>query len=211
MEPIRCDNGCSVFTIEQVNLFGEPFYHGYQDYIVISSFEAERPLMRDWKFDRDREKPPKIHRYSRFKRFEWILYQLLGYRGEVPDEIVELCRECDMTRECIWASIQKILKENGLRVYYNRIGTIIYKLNGWKIRFGDKYMFLEGLLEDFRCLKFIQGSRTYFPNLRFVALKMLIRHGAKFDYHVPLLKTKNKIKVLEQVFESLVERGFYQK
>lgn len=53
-------------------------------------------------------------------------------------------------------------------------------------------------------LKFEKGDdRKYFPNLRFVALKLLIKHGAVFDYDVPLLKTRRKLKVLEEAYSSL--------
>ncbi|MES2875520.1 MAG: hypothetical protein V4708_17480 [Bacteroidota bacterium] len=206
MFPIRYDGNCAVFTVEQVNLFGEPWEYGFEEYIVISSLDYERPPATDFKFERDRGKLRPIHRYNRVKRFEWVLYQILGYRGDVPPEIVDLVRKkYDKRRGYIWASIQKILQRNKLRVYYNRIGQIIWRLTGWKINFGDSYLFLQDLVRDFQCMQFKKmGKRKYFPNLRFVALKMLIRHGADFDYHVPLLKTKSKLKGLETVFENMI-------
>ena len=54
--------------------------------------------------------------------------RILGYRGELPDEVVELCTGCDLRSTHIWASIQAILKRNGLRRYYNRIGQIIWRI-----------------------------------------------------------------------------------
>jgi len=79
-------------------------------------------------FEQDRERGRAVHRYDRVKRFEWVLYQILGYRGELPDEVVELCTGCDLRSTHIWASIQAILKRNGLRRYYNRIGQIIWRI-----------------------------------------------------------------------------------
>ena len=209
MEPIRYEEDCAVFTIEQINLFGEPCYHGFVNYIVLSSLDYESPITADFKFSEDRERLRPVHRYSRVKRFEWILYQLIGYRGDVPVEVVDLCRDgFDPRPGYIWNSIRKILKENKMRVYYNRIGNIIYRLTKMKIRFGDSYLFLEGVVDDFRCLKFVRGKggRTYFPDIRFVALKMLIKHGAKFDYDIPLLQTKRKLSGLETLFTELSEK-----
>ena len=110
MQPIRTDGATSVFSIEQVMLHGEPCYYGFVDYIVLSSLDYERPLRTDYKFEQDRERVRSVHRYDRVKRFEWVLYQILGYRGELPDEVIELCTGCDLRSTHIWASIQAILK-----------------------------------------------------------------------------------------------------
>lgn len=55
--------------------------------------------------------------------------------GNVPDEVVDLCEGCDLRASHIWASIQAVLKRNGLRRYYNRIGQIIWKMVRLKIDF----------------------------------------------------------------------------
>jgi len=88
------DGATSVFSIEDVLTYGEPCYYGFVDYIVLSTLDYERPLRTDYKFEQDRERVRAVHRYDRVKRFEWVLYQILGYRGELPEEVVELCTGC---------------------------------------------------------------------------------------------------------------------
>lgn len=193
---------------------GEPCYYGYERYIVLSSksyrkvkpalaLDFERPLKTDWKFEQDRERTRPVHRYDRVKRFEWILYQILGYRGSMPEDVIELCEKCDLRGSHIWASIQAILKSNGLRRYYNRIGQIIWRVTRLKIYFKEKDRVLERIIEEFRGMQFVHQTRKYFPNLRYVALRMLKDHGAVFEYDVPLLKTKRKLKGMDELYLSL--------
>lgn len=66
--------------------------------------------------------------------------RILGYRGNVPEEVVELCQGCDLRATHIWSSIQAVLKKNGLRRYYNRIGQIIWKMVRLKIDFVKKVL-----------------------------------------------------------------------
>ena len=167
----------------------------------------ERPLKADWKFEQDREHVRPIHRYDRVKRFEWILYQILGYRGIVPDEVIDLCGGCDLRASHIWASIQSILKSNGLRKYYNRIGQIIWHVARLKIYFIEKDRVLERIVQEFRTMQFVHETRKYFPNLRYVALRMLRDHGAVFEYDVPLLKTKRKLKGMDELYCSLLNKN----
>ena len=56
MNPIRYDGTVAVFNVEDVDLWGEPCYFGYEDYIVVSSLDYERPLTADYKFELDRER-----------------------------------------------------------------------------------------------------------------------------------------------------------
>jgi len=52
-------------------------------------------------------------------------------------------------------------------------------------------------------MKFEHSTRKYFPNLRYVALRLLVDHGAMFEYHVPLLKTKRKLKGMDELYLTL--------
>ena len=61
----------------------------------------------------------------------------------------------------IWDSIREVLKFHKLRVYYNRIGNIIWHLEGWKIKFGDSYLFLEGIVDAFRRLRMSPYREVY--------------------------------------------------
>lgn len=86
--------------------------------------------------------------------------RILGYRGELPEEVVELCTRCDLRSTHIWASIQAILKQNGLRRYYNRIGQIIWRIVRLKIWFDKPDRVLERIVEEFRSMKFEHVLRS---------------------------------------------------
>lgn len=144
------------------------------------------------------------HGYPNYVR---ILYQILGYRGDVPEEVMELCEGCDLRASHIWSSIQAVLKKNGLRRYYNRIGQIIWKMVRLKIDFVKRDRVLEMIVEDFRLMQFTHSTRKYFPNLRYVALRLLVDHGAVFEYDVPLLKTKRKLKGMDELYQSLTNKN----
>lgn len=124
----------------------------------------------------------------------------------MPDEVVELCHRCDLRATHIWASVQSILKRNGLRKYYNRIGQIIWRVARLKIKFNGNRV-LSDVLEKFRTMKFEHETRKYFPNLRYVALRLLVDNGAVFEYDVPLLKTKRKLKGMDLLYSSLCSRS----
>ena len=47
------------------------------------------------------------------------------------------------------------------------------------------------------------GARKYFPNLRYVALRLLAEHEATFNYPVILLKTKSKLKPMDELFNKI--------
>lgn len=48
-----------------------------------------------------------------------------------------------------------------------------------------------------------KDSRKYFPNLRYVALRMLSEEGILFAYKIPWIRTKRKEKVMHDIFEIL--------
>ncbi len=55
IDPYRVEpDGVRVFTIGQINIFGEPHEWGEVDYIVVSFEEDERPLGSDPQFEKDR-------------------------------------------------------------------------------------------------------------------------------------------------------------
>ena len=156
----------------------------------------------------------KIHRYSRTDRFKFTLFQLLGSSGYVPHEIKLLVKKQlgRKTRKSkIWNQVRAILKKQGLRRYYNRIPQIIRfvaKLNPKGI---DKEFVIDNILNDFKCLhyKWNHGlgeslNRKYFPNLRFIALKLMNKHGITFPYNIPLVRTLRKKKYLNTLYEKFI-------
>ena len=152
------------------------------------------------------------HRYSRKDRFRHTLFQLMGMVGETPKHVIKLVRENlgkRIKKQKLWNDIRTILKQHNLRKYYNRISSIIKELTGLvplgndsgkiKAMIDNFYLFDHRFDTTFRSV----WTRRYFPNLRFVALKLIEANGVVFPYHVPLMRTARKKKYLETLFNQL--------
>lgn len=201
MIPIRIDpDGKAVFTTDQMEDYGYPEWWGFYSYYVI---DGQPIYVSDYKQEQEYYSRP-IHRYSRVERFQTILKHLLGH-GTVPDKVVECVQSYNVlvTSSTVWDDVRKILKENGYSKYYSRIPHILSMLGCRYIVF-DNY---EKILNDFKRMssKFdsMAWDRNYFPNLRFVALRMLEMEGAIFSYDIIRMRTKRKIKVMEDIFNKL--------
>jgi len=149
-----------------------------------------------------------VHRYSRPERFVSVVYQLLGARGDIPLEVVCSIRHYgyDKEPEKIWNSIRKILKCLDWSKYYNRIPGIIELLGHGKGKFDFEViqrLFLKFRAMSVRFDSLDKESRKYFPNLRYVALRMLDEAGVGFAFHVPWIRTKRKEKVMQDIFSLL--------
>jgi hypothetical protein len=210
-EPVRIDpGGTHVYSTEQVDMFGDPFLWGITDFYVITTLDYMKPMKTDWKYEqylRGTLRP--IHRYSRVKRFESTLFQLIGERGDVDLQVVIDIKRGGYNKDplYIWESIRMILKHRGLRKYYNRIPSIIKMLGlSYRITIADP---LE-VVNDFKAIHYAferlpQSARKYFPNIRFICLKMLERHGATFGFRVPLIRTPRKLKPLQDLWMELLD------
>lgn len=208
-EPIRVEGSTHVYTTQQIDDYGFPQLWNVYDYYVTSDLDYERPMTTDWKYEqylRGTLRP--IHRYSRLKRFESTLYQLLGLRGDVDLQVIVDIKNFGFNRDprYIWDSIRRILKHLKLRKYYNRIPIIIQMLG---LPYRIKTQNFEEIINDFRIVDTAFNSlitnRKYFPNLRFVTLKMLEVHGTRFDFYIPLIRTPRKLKPLEELWIKLLE------
>jgi hypothetical protein len=51
MDPVKYEDGMPVYTLDQVHMYGEPWLWGVDAYLVISTFENEKPPAQDWKFE----------------------------------------------------------------------------------------------------------------------------------------------------------------
>lgn len=202
--PVRIEGTTHVYTTRQIDMYGFPYLWNVFDYYVTSDLDYERPMTTDWKFEQSRWGSVRpIHRYSRLKRFESTLYQLLGLRGDVNLQVVVDIRTIGFNRDprYIWDSIRGILKHLKLRKYYNRIPTIIMMLG---LPYRIKTRNFEEIVNDFRrvdtAFKTLSTDRKYFPNLRFVTLKLLERHGTNFGIYIPLIRTPRKLKPLDDLW-----------
>jgi hypothetical protein len=213
IQPIKYEDGMPVYTLDQIHMYGEPWLWGVDAYLVISTFENEKPPAQDWKFEQERMGSTRpIHRYIRQKRFEYTLYQLLGYRGFVPKELVALLVETgyDSRPRYIWESIRAFLKKyNFGNIYYNRIPTIIQMLDlNLRINIQDNSKFITDIIDEFKIANYkfeqLAIKPKYFPNMRYIALKFLEKNGADFQFYIPLIRTKRKLQPLEEIWDKII-------
>lgn len=121
LKPITFENDLPVFRREDIDLYGLPDYYGYEQWICIDS-DAE--LVEDFSGMVVFSKP--VHRYSRFDRFRMVLLQLLGWRGKVESDVMEICSLIDFPSEDVWLVFKRELKWNSKSKYYNRIPRILF-------------------------------------------------------------------------------------
>lgn len=104
-----------------------------------------------------------------------------------------------------WEQIRKILKKEKLPRLYNQIPLIARKLGfGNCIEFEDFNKSYIGILKEFNRIHYkfnlMKGDeRKYFPNLRFVALKLVQKWGGKFNLKIPFIRTRRKFKILDKI------------
>ncbi len=148
-----------------------------------------------------------IHRYSRKDRFRFTFYQLLGVSGIVPLDVKQFIKgqlkKYKVSKAKIWNQIRGILKKYKWRCFYNRIPEIIKFCTGLQPEIKNTL----DVLEDFGRFhyKWDHGlaemvNRTYFPNLRFIAFKLMEKHDIKYPYNVPLVRTVRKRKCLNDLY-----------
>lgn len=205
MQPFRIDeDGVAVFTNNQIDDYGFPEWHGYDVYRVIET-RACQELVTDFTLENQYDKRP-VHRYCRKKRFQTVLGHLLNDKGKVPPHIIKLVQEEMFPNRELWDEVRTILKQHKLRIYYNRIPFIIQQLDKVSSSKPVRAYQYRDIMKDFDqfCFWFEQvkhqWKRSYFPNMRFIALKMMERHGIELNYEIPLTRTLRKRKDLEQIW-----------
>jgi hypothetical protein len=211
--PIRQEFGIPFFTSQQIDLYGLPHLYGVDQYQIVELREDSHPAVTDYDMEQERRGSLRpVHHYSRVERFESILYQLLGSRGIVPRKVIDHIQEVgfDSRPDYIWDSIRGILKHQGWSMYYNRIPIILDQIGfPCRIDFGDKNAFVINVVNEFKKVSArfeelkSQLTRTYFPNLRYVAFKLLQEYGAVFQYKIPFLRTPRKEKMMDELWELL--------
>lgn len=155
----------------------------------------------------------KIHRYSRVSRFKNILLKIIGLSSRViPKCIIECIRikiiDYNASNQKLWNTIRLILKNNGYNKYYNDIPEIIRLIKGIK-PINNSNVNIATIIKDFKKIEraFDQYSskldRKYFPNMRYMALKLSTKHGVQFPYHVPYTRTNRKKKYLDILYSRL--------
>ena len=147
-----------------------------------------------------------IHHYDRLERFKSTLDQLLGCRGKISDEIMDLMVGVKIS----WESIRRVLKSNQIRKLYNQIPLIIRKLTGKScIEFTDFSSSYSSILKQFQKIHYRFNldkgdEKKYFPNLRFVALTLIKLNGGRVNWKIPFIRTKRKLARLESIIKEFI-------
>lgn len=186
-------NGVPVFLKSAIEDYGMPDLYGWNDWLVI---EDEGPSMVCEEV-MDILDLKKIHRYSRLERFKTILFQLLGWRGKVDEDVFEICGLMDFNpdlMEDVWFMMKRELKYNEKSKYYNRIPRILYLMGKCKcIKVSP--MKYEAILQRFTRLEYLftlQKERKYFPSLRYTCCRLLVEQGIEHEYQVEAILTKSR-------------------
>lgn len=204
-------NGQAVFTSEQV-AWADPNQFGFQeDFLVVEEEETSHPWALNYADECNLPRKRPVHRYSRAERFKFILGQLMGCSGNVPHYVLAVFQPDQLAAlppERLWDEVRSILKTHKWRIYYNRIPAILAGLGLSQFKFSDTKKF-QDILDDFGRLDSIfdlikpELERTYFPNLRFVAIKLMERHGVHPLYPIPKARTFRKLQALDELYKYL--------
>lgn len=206
MKPQYIDpDGVPMFSMDDIDIYGFPEHYGYTKYDVIAS---KHPVMvSDYKMEQERYFY-KIHRYDRLSRFKSTMFQLIGFKGNVPEQIILMVNTNLKKFNNLWDDVRFILKSNNCSKYYDQIPFILFKLNFGRL-FDIKHETISLLINDFLKIqdKFdhtkTELKRRYFPNIRFIVFKILEARSIIPNYHVPFVRTQRKKKSLNLIWDSL--------
>lgn len=212
---VGVDHGVPVFSLFDIEIFGLPDLWGIEEYLVIDSPEISCPMVMDHKEEIIRKctiRP--IHRYSKDQRFKALIIKFIGGKciSKQNEKIFEKIFEEISIHVCldknnIWNSSRGILKRMGYSRFYDDIPLILSTL-GYEYRINHDNLDLKELLNDFKKLvagfeSLSIGTRKYMLNFRFIALKLLERHGVIFEYYIPKIQTLRKIEEFETLWTRL--------
>jgi len=207
MKPLRFENEVAVFSSRDIDDYGMPEHYGYEKYIVIESREAN--MVYDFKMEHSYDLVP-IHRYSRISRFKSTLLKLIGEKSNIPEQVIVVCKHyLKPDSKDLWNDTRKILKCHKWSVYYDFIPSILCKLGYWPI-LKISASRIDAIINDFKLLveKFENSKhlfkRRYFPNIRFIVLKLLEYHGFLHEHPIPFVRTERKLVSLSLLWEHLL-------
>lgn len=216
MQPIRMEDDIAVFTLNQINILGDPEYYGFEKYMVIDN-EPEFVLsVNHWK---QSYLIPK-HRYSRIARFRSVVLNLLGEAK--MDFMARLVVEEYFTKDTSndYDACRKILKSFKMQKEYKTIPSLLFACYGIKLieipsgikkntsaiiqEIYTRFIVFESLFNQ------MEKTRKYFPSLRYTALRIM--EGLGFDTSkVEGLRTKRKVVSIDLFFtkmENLRNKNF---
>lgn len=207
MKPFKIDDdGTPCFRVCDCDDYGMPELYGFHVYRVIDTRELN--LVADYKIEQSYDFR-QIHRYCRFSRFKSTLLKLIGDKNSVPEHIIQAVRiYYNKQSRDPWNEVRKILKHYKWRKYYDFIPSILSSLQIGKPLKITQHQF-DSILNEYRQIaeKFDREkqemNRKYFPNIRFIVLKLLEKNNLVHSYQVPVARTRRKQKALLSLWETI--------
>ena len=196
--------GVPQFSTAQLS-WAYPEEYGWTDYEVI-----EGPALTALSYQEELLLPKRrpVHRYNRTDRFRNILKQLMMGCGTIPGHILDIIPQLD-PKGNLWEDVRKVLKKKHLRRFYNRIPAILCE-NGYiklpRCRNPNAY---DDIMDDFNELNEVFNKskltlkRVYFPNLRYICLKLMERNGVFMPLKIPKARTSKKCLSLDETFDKM--------
>jgi hypothetical protein len=208
MRPLKYDpDGIPCFCSFDIDDYGRPELYGYKSYRVIESRDLN--IVVDFKYSSACDLRP-IHRYDRLLRFKNTLLNLIGERGKVPNHVLSMVKSfMKKDSKDPWNACRKILKHFKQRKYYDNIPYILKHLKLFDtFKIGNDFC-LEDILNIFK--RFVvefekkkgEYKRVYFPNMRYIALKLLKSFGIESSYKIPFARTARKNVLLDKIWDDL--------
>lgn len=218
--PIRTENHenqqIAIFSKTQIDYFGDPPFDLYPSYLVVETQQDQPDYVQGFEEITHCELRKK-HRYVRYSRFKRTLFNLLGDSNFKPKKYdVELL----MLKTYLKADIKKplydqakdILKHFNQPHLYRHIPTILNYL-GYKnqvaVSTTVSNTIVQKVLEQFQIInqrfdmqQDKRCGRRYFPNLKFIAAKLLKKHNVIIP--INFIRTKRKLESLEFDFNILI-------
>ena len=199
-EPLYVEHGIPHYDLSDVLRHGDPTFFGVSEYSVVDNPTYSCPLMLEWKDEVAlMEDGVYKHRYDRLERFRGTLFQLIGgSRVTIPWYVYHTIRSemYNPHPDKVWDSVRDILKNYGYTKFYNRIPCILRYFN-YPHKIIMKKNTLCNIINDFfKVNKWFEDvgkaefGMNYFPNIRYMALKLMERNGVEFQYKVPFIRVK---------------------
>lgn len=211
MKPNKIDfDGVPVFTTRDIDDYGFPELYGYEIYRVVESRDLN--IGSDFVLEQQRDWKP-IHRYSRLARFKATLLNILGERGKLPTHVLLMIKTyLKPDAQDKWNAVRALLKHFKMRRYYDQIPTILKTVLNVRCFAPLNSEQIQSLYRDFQALsdRFERNKqkhqRKYFPNIRFIVLKLLELHGIDPILKIPKARTNRKLKSLDSLWNLLINQ-----
>lgn len=212
MKPYKIDDEIPYFSLRDVEDYGCPSLWGFEKFFVTDN-EPLYAIPPQQQFLINLKKIRAPHLYDRVLRFKNILTQLLGYTLNVSKVVQEssiwqnMLNDVSLIENNYWYECRKILKQYKLNMYYNSIPAIlrqcIFIKNPIVYSNADYIKIMHSFVQLHHVFKKVSTGRKYFPNLRYVALKLIELNGLELQFEIPLLVTKTKCLLLNKIFIEL--------